>query len=59
MALALDTNHAPVPPPSYHRSVASALHLDTLTLVMRFHFLEMCRVASPGSSPRVAAEGAS
>ena len=35
MELALGTNHAPVPPPSYHRSVASALHLVTLTLVTR------------------------
>ena len=28
---------APVPPPSYHRAMATALHLDALTLVTHLH----------------------
>ena len=45
MAPALCTNQAAVPPPSYHRTAATALHLDALTLVTRLHLLEVCRVA--------------
>ena len=36
---------APIPPPSHPRTMATALHLDALTLVARFHLLEMCCVA--------------
>src|SRR5260370_29429765 len=39
------TDQAPVPPPSYHQTMATALHLDALTLVTRLHLLERCRVA--------------
>src|SRR5258707_14975487 len=70
MAPALCTNQAPVPPPSYHRTAAMALHLDALTLVTRLHLLEICRVAvqlaqqqcppplraGPGGSPRLYTE---
>lgn len=45
MAPALCTNSAPVPPPSYHRTTATAHHLDALTVVTRLHLLEVCRVA--------------
>jgi transposase len=45
MAPALCTSQPPVPPPSYHRAAAMALHLDALTLVTRLHLLEICRVA--------------
>src|SRR5262249_22166378 len=45
MAPALNTNQPAVPPPSYHRTMATALHLDALTLVTRLHLLEVCRVA--------------
>ena len=48
MTPALCMNQAPVPPPSYHRTMATALHLDALTLVTRLHLLhllEVCRVA--------------
>jgi len=45
MARALYMNQAPVPPPSYHRTMATALHLDALTLVTRLHLLEVCGVA--------------
>jgi len=70
MAPALCTNQAAVPPPSYHRTRATAPHLDALTLVTRLHLLEICRVAvqlaqqecppplpaGPGGAPRVYAE---
>ena len=70
MAHAHCTHPAPVPPPSYHRTVATALHLDALTLVIRLHVLQMCRVAvqlaqrqcppplpaGPGGAPRVYTE---
>ena len=39
---------APVPPPSYHRALAkraSALHIDSLTLVTRLHLLTLCPLA--------------
>jgi hypothetical protein len=45
MATALYADEAPVPPPSYHRTVAMALHLDALTLITRLHLLAVCRVA--------------
>jgi len=35
MAPAVSADQAPVPPPSYHRTVAAALYLDALTLVRR------------------------
>jgi hypothetical protein len=70
MTPALCMNQAPVPPPSYHRTMATALHLDALTLVTRLHLLEVCRVAvrlaqqqcpqplpaGPGGAPRVYSE---
>src|SRR5260370_10752493 len=43
------TDQAPVPPPSYHQTMATALHLDALTLVTRLHLLELCRVAGQGA----------
>jgi hypothetical protein len=66
MASPLCTNQAAVPPPSCHRTTATALHLDALTLVTRLHLLEMCRAAvqlarqqcppplpaGPGGAPR-------
>jgi transposase len=66
MAPALCANQAPVPPPAYHRSMATALHLDALTLVRRLQLLEVSRVAvqlarhqcppplpaGPGGAPR-------
>jgi Transposase DDE domain len=70
MIPACSADQAPVPPPSYHRTTASALHLDALTLVTRLHLLEVCRVvvqlaqqqcppplpAGRGGAPRVHAE---
>jgi hypothetical protein len=70
MAPALWMNQAPVPPPSYHRTMATALHLDALTLVTRLHLLQVCCVAvqlaqqqcppplpaGPGGAPRVYSE---
>jgi len=64
------SDHTPVPPPSYHRTMATALHLDALTLVTRLQLLEVCRVAvqlarwqcppplpaGPGGAPRVYGE---
>src|SRR5260370_27048285 len=35
----------PVPPPSYHRTMATALHLDALTLVTRLQLLALCQLA--------------
>jgi hypothetical protein len=32
-------------PPSYHWTMATSLHLDTLMLVTRLHLLEVCSVA--------------
>ncbi len=40
--------HAPVPPPAYHREQARlgpALHIDALTLVTTLHLLTLCRLA--------------
>ena len=45
MAPAVCAHPALVPPPSYHHTVATALHLDALTLVIRLQLLEMCRLA--------------
>ena len=70
MAPAVCADRAPIPPPSSHRTMATALHLDALTLVTRLHLLEACRVAvqvaqqqcppplpaGPGGAPRVYAE---
>ena len=61
---------APVPPPSYHRTMATALHLDALTLVTRLQLLALCRLAvqlaqrrcplplpaGPGGAPRIYSE---
>src|SRR5215470_333423 len=72
MAPALCANQAPVPPPAYHRSTATALHLDALALVRRLQLLEMCRAAvqlaqqqcppplpaGPGGAPRTYSEAA-
>jgi hypothetical protein len=55
MAPAVSADQAPVPPPSYHRTMATALHLDALTLVTRLHLLhllEVCRVAVQLAQPR-------
>jgi hypothetical protein len=70
MSPALCLNQVPVPPPSYHQTMATALHLDTLTLVTRLHLLAVCGVAlqlalqhcppplpaGPGGAPRVYSE---
>jgi transposase len=70
MAPTVCADPAPIPPPSYHRTMARALHLDALTLVTRLHLLEMCWVAvrlaqeqcppplsaGPGGAPRVYSE---
>jgi hypothetical protein len=67
MATALGAHPAPVPPPSYHRTVATALQLDALTLVARLELLTRCRLAvrmaqqqcppplpiGPGGAPRI------
>ncbi len=46
MALALlGSDQAPVPPPSYHRTLTHALHLDALTVVTRLRLLSVCRLA--------------
>lgn len=61
------TDQAPIPPPSYHRPLATSLHLDALMLVTRLHLLTLCRVAvqmaqrrcpppmpaGPGGAPRI------
>jgi len=42
----LGSDHqAPVPPPSYHRTLAHALHLNALTVVTRLRLLSVCRLA--------------
>ncbi|HEV2461754.1 MAG TPA: hypothetical protein VGS80_25640 [Ktedonobacterales bacterium] len=70
MAPALCTHQAPIPPPPYHRTTATALHLDALTLVTRLHLLEVYGAAvqlaqrqcppplpaGPGGAPRLYAE---
>lgn len=66
MTPALVTDQAPIPPPSYHRAVAHALHLDAYTLATRLHLLALCAAAvqmarwrcppplpaGPGGAPR-------
>src|SRR5215467_2523677 len=70
MAPAVCADQAPVPPPSSHRTMATALRLDALTLVIRVQLLQMCRIAvhlaqrqcppplpaGPGGAPRVYTE---
>jgi hypothetical protein len=70
MAPAVRAERVPIPPPSYHRTMATALHLDALTLVTRLHLLEVCCMAvqvaqqrcppplpaGPGEAPRMYAE---
>ena len=60
------TDQAPIPPPSYHRALANALHLDALTVVTQLYLLTLCSVAvqmahrrcppplpaGPGGAPR-------
>ncbi len=72
MAPAHCLDQAPVPPPSYHRSLATSLHLDALTLVRRLQLLALCRravylaqqqcppplPAGPGGAPRTYTEEA-
>jgi hypothetical protein len=45
MAPAVSADQAPVPPPSYHRAAATALHLDALALVRRLRLLALCQLA--------------
>jgi hypothetical protein len=45
MAPAIGPDQAPIPPPSYHRTLATALHIDALTLVTRLQLLALCRRA--------------
>jgi hypothetical protein len=63
-------NHASIPPPAYHPTLATSLHLDALTLVTRLELLALCRLAvqlahpqcppplpaGPGGAPRVYTE---
>jgi transposase len=63
-------DQASIPPPSYHRTLATSLHLDALTLVTRLELLALCRQAvqlaqrqcppplpsRPGGAPRVYTE---
>jgi len=70
MAPAICPDQAPVPPPSYHRTMATALHLDALTLVTRLQLLPLCQLAvqlaqrqcppplpaGPGGAPRIYSE---
>jgi hypothetical protein len=67
MAPAVSADQAPVPPPSYHQTMATALHLDALTLVRRLQLLALCELAvqlaqrqcppplpaGPGGAPRL------
>jgi transposase len=70
MAPAIGPDQTPIPPPSYHRTLATALHIDALTLVTRLQLLALCRQAvvlaqqqcppplpaGPGGAPRVYTE---
>jgi transposase len=72
MAPAVSADQAPVPPPSSHRTVATALHLDALTLVRSLQLLARCELAvhlvqrrcppplpaGPGGAPRLYREEA-
>jgi signal transduction histidine kinase len=67
MASDVSADQAPVPPPSYHRTVATALHLDALTLVRRLQLRALRQLAvqlaqqqcppplsaGPGGAPRI------
>jgi transposase len=67
MAPAVGHHRASIPPPSYQRGLAGALHLDALTLVGRLQLLTLCHLAvdladrrcppplpaGPGGAPRV------
>ena len=70
MTPAVCPDQAPIPPPSYHPAVATALHVDALTLVRCLHLLALCRLAvhlaqqqcpppllaGPGRAPRIYTE---
>src|SRR5260370_36219713 len=70
MTPAVGLGQASIPPPSYHRTLATSLHLDALTLVTRLELLALCRLAvqlahrqcppplpaGPGGAPRVYTE---
>ena len=70
MAHAVSADQASIPPPSYHRTVATALHRDALTLVRDLQLLVLCRLAArlaqrqcppalpagPGGAPRLYSE---
>jgi hypothetical protein len=70
MRSALRPDQAPIPPPSYHRALATSLQLDALTLVRRPQLLALCHraiqlalrrcplplPAGPGGAPRIYAE---
>jgi hypothetical protein len=45
MTPAVGLDQTPIPPPSYHRILATSLHLDALTLVTRLELLALCRLA--------------
>ena len=47
IAPALCAHPAPVPPSSYHRTMATALHLDALMLVTRLELLHPVSVGGP------------
>jgi hypothetical protein len=67
MAPAVCGDQAPVPPPSYHRTVATTRRLDGLTLVGRLQLLALSQLAvqlawqqcppplpaGPGGAPRI------
>ena len=67
MTPAVGLDQAPIPPPSYHHTMAAALHVDALTLVRRLELLALCRMAvhlahkqcppplpaGPGGAPRI------
>ena len=72
MAPAVCADRAPIPPPSNHRTLATARQVDALPLLTRVHLVEVCRVAGqlaqrqgppplpagPGGAPRVDAAAA-
>jgi Transposase DDE domain len=67
MTPAVSVDEVPIPPPSYHRGLSKALHLDALTLVRRLELLALCQCAvqlaqqqcppplpaGPGGAPRI------
>jgi hypothetical protein len=70
MTPAVSLGQASIPPPSYHRTLATSLHLDALTLVTHLELLALRRLAvqlaqqqcppplsaAPGGTPRLYAE---